>query len=77
MAQQFYRDKSTRMTEDTMHSLKLLGWDFYMTGPEEWQWIRFDARGICIGVQGDPHWCNDMRMIHELRGRKLVLRDEE
>jgi hypothetical protein len=77
MTQPIYRDKSIRMTEATMASLKLLGWDFYMTGPNEWQWIRFNAAGRTVAVQGDEYWSNDLKLIEAVRLRKLVLRDEE
>lgn len=71
--QQVFRDKSVRMTEETMASLKLLGWDFYMVGPNEWCWMRFAANGRAIAIQCDALWANDLQMIHELQQRKLTL----
>ncbi len=76
MTNPIYRDKSVRMTEETMADLKRLGWDFFMTGPNEWQWIRFNASGRLVAVQGDPNWSSDLQMIHELKLRKLRLEND-
>lgn len=76
MTKPIYRDKMVRMAEDTMASMKLLGWEFYMTGPNEWQWMRFAPNGLCISVQCDPAWASDLQMIHELKQRKIALRNE-
>lgn len=43
-----------------MTELKKLGWEFMQTGPEEWQWMKFNPEsGAVIAVQGDETWKKD------------------
>ncbi len=45
--------------------LKKLGWVFVPTGPEEWEWIKFDKGGEPIGRQGSEHWKQDLEKVDE------------
>jgi hypothetical protein len=44
-------------------ALRELGWQFYPTGPNEWEWLKFDISGRLIGCQGDEIWKQDMLRI--------------
>lgn len=41
-------------------NLAAWGWDFMPTGPDEWEWLKFDATGACIARQGDAVWKRDL-----------------
>lgn len=41
--------------------LKQRGWDFFMTGPDEWDWLKFvDDNSPAIARGGDKTWCADL-----------------
>lgn len=44
-------------------ALEALGWDFLPYGPNEWQWMKFDATGKRIAVQCDAVWGADVRAV--------------
>lgn len=39
--------------------MESLGWEYVPTGPNEWEWLKFDASGKCIASQGDETWTKD------------------
>lgn len=44
--------------EIRQYKLKELGWKFLMTGPNEFQWMKFNGNR-CIAQQGDEVWETD------------------
>lgn len=38
--------------------LKELGWDIVPTGPEEWEWLKFNGDEV-IAREGDDTWWHD------------------
>lgn len=52
-------------TPDTVqHALNALGWEFVPTGPNEWEWRKFDAAGRCVAAQGGATWVADVARAH-------------
>lgn len=49
-----------KLTDAQVKALKLLGWDFYPTGPNEWDWLKFDEEGKKIGQGGGDLWAADL-----------------
>lgn len=37
-----------------------LGWEFVPTGPNEWEWLKFDQHDNIIARQGDKEWGSDL-----------------
>lgn len=58
------RKPSARPPDVNLDKLRSCGWDFYMTGPNEWQWLKFDDQ-FCTAVQGDATWVRDVRACEE------------
>lgn len=54
--------------EVNVDKLRACGWDFYMSGPNEWQWMKFARWGVCVAVQGDDAWRADVERCTERRG---------
>lgn len=47
------------------------GWSFVPTGPNEWEWMKFDGEGRPLGRQGDIEWLQDL---HAVTGRRPPVR---
>ena len=43
-----------------MQGLEKLGWQFIPTGPDEWEWKKFDSKGNVVAVQNDEMWKKDV-----------------
>jgi hypothetical protein len=43
--------------------LEQLGWIFTMTGPNEWDWIKFGVNGRQEARGGDATWKRDLRAV--------------
>lgn len=48
---------------DYIGLLRDLGWEFVQTGPEEFEWVKFDRHGRRFAVQGDTFWFHDLKII--------------
>ena len=46
--------------EVTQKAMKLLGWLFVTTGPDEMEWRKFDSSGAPLAVRGDSVWEADL-----------------
>lgn len=44
-------------------SMQAKGWDFMPTGPNEWDWLKFDAEGNVIAKGGDETWNADIKSV--------------
>lgn len=49
------------MNTDISSNLIALGWMFCPTGPDSWNWIKFDRAGQPIATEGDPAWRSDLK----------------
>lgn len=43
----------------TADKLRELGWEFFQTGPDEGQWLKWEDED-CIAQQGDEIWEKDL-----------------
>jgi hypothetical protein len=41
--------------------LELDGWDFVPTGPDEWDWLKFNNEGKCVASCGSETWARDRK----------------
>lgn len=48
--------KPKTISKRTVERLKSEGWDFFQTGPEEWEWLLSRGDGKIVGRQGDDIW---------------------
>ena len=48
------------LNQKDVNSMMKLGWEFMPTGPEEWEWVKFDKDGSIIARQGDGDWAEDL-----------------
>jgi hypothetical protein len=55
-----------KLTErDVQEHLKRLGWRFVPTGPNEWEWIKFDDLGRPEASQGSAIWAADLKRVQD------------
>lgn len=59
MAEKIERGDESSLSQ----SLERMGWEFLQYGPSEWQWIKFDADGRRVAIQGDATWRSDHETI--------------
>lgn len=53
-----------KFTDTEVTRLIMLGWQFVPTGPEEWEWVLFDAVTRCSKArQGDEQWRQAVRQV--------------
>ena len=38
------------------------GWEFMPTGPNEWEWLKFDGEKV-VSRQGDVEWDRDLETV--------------
>jgi hypothetical protein len=48
------------LTAAQITALEKLGWTFMMTGPNEWDWIKFGKDDRSTARGGDETWARDM-----------------
>jgi hypothetical protein len=51
-----------KLADKQLANLKKLGWDFLPTGPNEFDWLKFDKDGNVIARGGDATWAKDSRV---------------
>lgn len=39
------------------------GWEFFPTGPNEWDWIKFDSEEKEVARQGSEEWHRDLETV--------------
>ena len=44
-----------------MDKMKAFGWDFVPTGPNEWEWVKFDNAGNVCAREGSKTWHEDIK----------------
>jgi hypothetical protein len=50
------------LLKEEMVWLESLGWEFMPTGPNEWEWLKFDIDGnVVVAQQGSAEWCRDLQ----------------
>ncbi len=52
-----------KFTGAQLEGLKRLGWEFFPTGPNEYDWLKFDACGHRVAQGGDPIWSADVTSV--------------
>lgn len=50
--------KYVNMDQPLERAMKMLGWDFYQTGPDEGEWLLI--AGYIVARQGDAKWKEDL-----------------
>jgi len=55
-----------KFTKDEITALKVMGWDFVPTGPNEYDWIKFDKYGTSIARGGSATWRYDTAHIADV-----------
>lgn len=54
-----------KLTREQVLYLKTMGWDFYSTGSNEWDWIKFHMDGTQFARGGDAVWDADVATVIE------------
>lgn len=52
------------LTDGEIDWLESLGWQFLRSAPNVWGWVKFDANGNRVAIQGDPIWDRDMPLLN-------------
>lgn len=62
------------LSKATIEKLKSWGWDFMPTGPNEWEWMKFDAEGKRVAVGGDSEWQDDLTAANHSNPPRMAYR---